>query len=178
MKRFFWIIIKWIGITAVILSLLWAAIGCSGPDYNPPVDQRKFLIRNIELYKLNDMECVANESSGMNILFHCDTEHVDEDTTVEAGSFVLADVWVTDERLNAKYINVEIRDSEDQLDYGLYNYLIVFNGTRQEIGSEYQIFMILSISNTPSSYYTVDVWLEDYNKKLTDVYTVEIHVDS
>ncbi len=176
--RVFWIILKWIGVAMVIISLLWA-FGCSDPDYDQPVDQRKFLIRNIELYKLNDMECVADESSGMNILFHCDTEHVDEDTTVEAGSFVLADVWVTDERLNAKYINVEIRDSEDQLDYGLYNYLIVFNGTRQEIGSEYQIFIMLSMPTTPSSsYYMVDVWLEDYNKKLTDVYSVEIHVDS
>jgi hypothetical protein len=164
---------KWCPTMAIIIiSIIVILIGCSSDhDYNLPLG--KFEIRNVELYIINDLDCAYSYSSGMNILFYCDTSHMEDDTKISPGSYVMADVWVTDEDFIGRYLNIEIFNPSLVLDWALHNYPLQFTAKPD---SEYQVFFIFAIGGNVTGLWMIDVWLESINRT-TNVYSIEVNVE-
>lgn len=148
-------------------------MGCMSYDDDPELDLGKFEIRNVELYIIHDLDCASNYSSGMDILFYCNTSHVEDDTKIESGSTVMADVWVTDEDFVGRYLSIEIFDPNLDLRWAIHNYPLQFNGNP---GPEYQVFFQFVIGgNADHGLWIIDVWLESINRT-TNVYSIEVDI--
>lgn len=152
-------------------------LGCSDQESQTedPNDLGDFRIHNAVLYYLPD-DCWKTQHSSTDVLWNCDHVLTDENWFTPPDSYNLLDIHVTDEMWNAKYINVEIRNENDELQWesSVFDYEIEFLDFP---GTQYAVGVILYVPfGINSGIHTIDVWLVGHDGRRTDVYTVEIQI--
>ncbi len=162
-------------LTIIIMLVLF---GCSDHQSKTeaPSDLGDFRIHNAVLYYLED-DCWQDYGTSEGILWNCEHVLTDETWFTPPDSYNLLDVHVTDEMWNAKYINIEIRDEQYALQWGLsvFDYEIEFLNYP---GTQYAVGVIIYVPVAiKSGIHTVDIWLVGHDGRKTDVYTVEIEIE-
>lgn len=162
-------------LTIIIMLLLF---GCSDhqSQTEDPNDLGDFRIHNAVLYYLED-DCWRTQESSEGILWNCKHTLIDDSWFAEPGEYHLLDIHVTDEMWNAKYINIEIRDEQYTLQWGLsvFDYEIDFLNFP---GTQYAVGVTIYVPATiESGIHAVDIWFVGHDGRKTDVYTVEIQIE-